>query len=303
MGKASKRKNQRRQGTGQSRADFERRRGVQATALAMQAMPDKVEAYELREERARTRWWGAAAQRPAVIPRWPENSVGDRFFSQTWVADAAQAPRLADAKPPGTGVFAGDPAHWAAAMSTLIRSVVLDGAPVNDPAVPEILDMLTPVLQEELAQIYEEEEEWGYSEETTGPLFLLGGNALIEGAWAVLGDDPVDAVLAVLDRRMGAALASAGYTEGPDAKIIAGTLLGALTVNYAFEEPGDLETLKRLGHSTSGNVLLDLIDAEQVAPENALRLGLVILAALADLARTEAESVLPESTQSSSNSA
>ena len=35
VGKASKRKGQRRQGIGQSRADFERRRGLQAVATAM----------------------------------------------------------------------------------------------------------------------------------------------------------------------------------------------------------------------------------------------------------------------------
>lgn len=48
------------------------------------------------------------------------------------------------------------------------------------------------------------------------------------------------------------------------------------------------------GHSTSGNVLLDLMRAKQVEPGDALRLGLVILVALANLARTDAKSVLSE---------
>ncbi|MBV9446073.1 MAG: hypothetical protein JO345_09290 [Streptosporangiaceae bacterium] len=238
-------------------------------------------------------WQGGTDPRPAVIPRWAEDSVGDRFFSAKWVTDAAGAPALADAKLPDPGVLAGDPAHWEAAMSVLFRGVVLDGVPVDDSMVSEILGMLTPVLEEELAQIEEEEEEWGYFEETTGPLARLGGDALTSGAWAILADDPVDAVIPLLEQRMRDALPKAGYGRETDPKIIAETLILAMTSDYGFEEPADVEALKRIGRNTSGNVVLDLIDAEQAQPENALRLGLVILAALADLARTGDESVLP----------
>jgi len=53
--------------------------------------------------------------------------------------------------------------------------------------------------------------------------------------------------------------------------------------------------LKHLGRSASGNPLTDLIRVREVAPEDALRVGLIILAAMADLARTDAESALPAS--------
>jgi len=114
------------------------------------------------------------------------------------------------------------------------------------------------------------------------------------GTWAIIGLDPVEQVLAVLERRMRGALAGAGYAEGTDARVIAESLIRALTDGYRFEEPGDVETLERLGRDTSGNVLLDLMRARQTEPGDALRLGLVILAALADLARTDAGSVLSE---------
>lgn len=74
-----------------------------------------------------------------------------------------------------------------------------------------------------------------------------GGYALIEGAWAILGLDSVEQVLALLERRMHDALAEAGYAEGPEARVVAETLVSALTDGYRFEEPGDVETLERLG--------------------------------------------------------
>jgi hypothetical protein len=137
-------------------------------------------------------------------------------------------------------------------------------------------------------------EEWFLFQELNAPLFVVGGCALIEGTWAILGLEPVGQVPAVLERVMHDALAEAGYTEGTDAKVIAETLVSALTDGYRFEEPGDVETLERLGRGTSGNVLLDLIRAKRVEPGDALRLGLVILAALASLARTDAKSVLSQ---------
>jgi hypothetical protein len=297
VGKASKRKGQRRGGIGQSRADFERRRRLQAMAAAMRPALDEWHAKEEREEQARGSWRGGVVQRPAVIPRWAEDSVGDRFFSAKWLADAAGAPVLADAKLPDPAVLAGDPGHWEAAISALFRGVVLDAVPVGNPVVSEILSMLEPVVLEELArtdEAHSPEREWALFQELNAPLFMVGGYALIEGTWAILGLDPVKLVLAVLERRMHDALAEAGYAEGTDAKVIAEKLVSALTGMYRFEEPGDVETLERLGRDTSGNVLLDLIRAKQVEPGDALRLGLVILVALASLARTDAKSVLSE---------
>ncbi|HUK71030.1 MAG TPA: hypothetical protein VLW50_20090 [Streptosporangiaceae bacterium] len=101
MGKASKRKGQRRQGAGQSRAGFERRRALQAVATAMRPALAEWAAKQECEDQARRYWRGGAAPRPAVIPRWAWDSVGDRFFSAKWLADAAGAPVLADAQLPG----------------------------------------------------------------------------------------------------------------------------------------------------------------------------------------------------------
>jgi hypothetical protein len=204
---------------------------------------------------------------------------------------------LAGARLPDPAVLAGDPGHCGAAISALFRGIVLDAVPVDSQVVSEILSMLVPVVREELARTdgtepEVPEEEWVLFQELNAPLFVVGGYALIEGTWAILGLDPVDQVLALLESRMHDALAGAGYTEGTDAKVIAETLVSALTDGYRFEEPGDVETLGRLGRHTSGNVLLDLIRAGQVDPGGALRLGLVILVALANLARTDARSVL-----------
>ena len=52
------------------------------------------------------------------------------------------------------------------------------------------------------------------------------------------------------------------------------------------------ECLRRLGPARSGDPLEDLILAKALAPENSLRLGLAVLGVLAELARTDAMSVL-----------
>jgi hypothetical protein len=195
-------------------------------------------------------------------------------------------------------VVAGDPGHWEVAISALFRGLVLDMVPVDDPVVSEILNMLATVVREELARADETgsgapEKEWALFQELSAPLFMVGGCALIESTWAILGLDPVGQVLAVLEMRIHDALADAGYAGETDAKAIAETLVSALTDEYRFEEPGDIETLERLGRDTSGNALHDLIRTKQIEPGGALRLGLVILVALAGLARTDAKSVLP----------
>ena len=296
MGKASKRKAERRQGIGGARAELERRRSMRAMAVGAQSALTAIEARDEAARRAIKQWSGGTAVRPAAIPRWTEDSVGDRFFSQKWITDAAGSPGLADARLPDPAVLAGNPGHWATAMSALFRGVVLDRVPVNQPVVSEILGMLAPVVLEEVASAADggTGKKWGLFEELNLPLFMLGGYALIEGAWAILGNDPVGQVLAVLQGRMQDTFAAAENAKRADAKFIAETLLCALTDGYRFDDPGDIDTLKRIGHSTSGNVLLDLIHAKQVGPEDALHLGLVILSALADMARTDERSILSE---------
>ena len=56
------------------------------------------------------------------------------------------------------------------------------------------------------------------------------------------------------------------------------------------ERPDGAQTLERLDLTTSGNPLVNLVQAKEAAPGDALRLGLLALVALADLARTDADS-------------
>ena len=93
-----------------------------------------------------------------------------------------------------------------------------------------------------------------------------------------------------LERRLDGALTGLG--TGLTGAVVAEALIRAFAGSYRCEMPGDVECLKRLGPTSSGNPLHDLILAKAVAPENALRLGLIVLGILGDLARTDAMSVL-----------
>ena len=287
MGKASRRKSRRRQGIGPSRADFEERRGYQVLLAGMQTMINEFEADEQREQQARRAWTGDNEPPPATIPEWRENSVGDRFFSAKAIVDAACAPRLADATPPTPQQIAENPGHWAIAVSVLIRAVVLDGIPVDDPAVARILNLLLPVVDAEIAAEAADDSDFP---ETHGPLFLLGTCALVDATWAIVGLDPLDQALALMQSRIGNALAAVEGTALPDGKVVAEVLIRAFADEYQCTEPHDVRTLDRLGPTISGSPLANLVQAKDAAPEHALRLGLVALAALADLARTDADS-------------
>lgn len=287
MGRASKRKSQRRRGIGPSRADFEKRRGYQMLLTGMQPMIDRLEAEKEREQQARRAWAGGAEPLRATLVRWREDSVGDRFFSADAIADAAGAPRLSNATLPSPQRMAENSGYWATAVSALVRAVVLEGAPVNDPAVARVLDLLAPVVRDELAAAARED---GDFPDTHGPLFLLGVCVLTDGTWAIVGLDPLDQSLALMERRIDEALAEAGRAGLPDGKVIAEELIRAFAGQYQCKEPSDVRTLERLGRTASGNPLVDLIQVKDVAPEDALRLGLITLVALADLARTDADS-------------
>src|SRR5271165_2280525 len=89
VGKASRHKSQRRQGIGQSRADFEKRRAYQAMLTGLQSMIDMFKAEEEQEEQARKVWYGGAEPRRTTLPQWREDSLGDRFFSARHITGAA----------------------------------------------------------------------------------------------------------------------------------------------------------------------------------------------------------------------
>lgn len=164
---------------------------------------------------------------------------------------------------------------------------MLEGVPVFDPAVARVLDLLVPAVRNEIAAEIGEDEDFP---DTDGPLFLLGTCTLIDATWAIVGLDPLDRALDLMHSRIDEALAGTERTAWPDGKVIAEALIRAFADEYRCTEPRDVRTLKRIGQTASGNPLADLIQAKDVAPEDALRLGLIALAALADLARTDADS-------------
>jgi hypothetical protein len=289
VGKASRRKNQRREGTGPSRADFERQRAFAALHADAGQIARMLEAKREREAQAAEMWCGGVTPKRATLPSWASDSVGDRFFSDDDITAAAAAPPLADAILPAKEELSQDPAHWAVAVSALVRGAVLDGLDVRDPAVTALTGLLAPVVTRELARTEDDDADRELPA-GDGPLFLLGGRVLVDATWAMVGLEPLEPVLALLERRLDDALTGLG--TGLTGAVVAEALIRAFADRYRCEMPGDAECLKRLGPTQSGNPLHDLILARAVAPENSLRLGLIVLGVLADLARTDAMSVL-----------
>jgi hypothetical protein len=286
VGKASRRKNQRRRGIGPSRADAEERRSRPTLLTGLQNMIHRVRAEQEREEQAKRTWTGDIEPPRAALGRWRADSVGDRFFSAADMTDAAIAPRLADAALPSPEQLAENPGHWATAVSALVRAVVLESTPVHDPVVTQVLDLLTPVVRAELATADDDRDFPG----PHGPLFLLGASVLGDATWAIVGLDPLDQSLARIERAVDEAAAAAGRPGPPAGKLMAEALIRCFAEQYDCTEPRDDRTLQRLGRTNSGNPLIDLIQARDLAPEDALCLGLITLAALAGLARTDAGS-------------
>jgi hypothetical protein len=286
VGKASRRKKQRRRGIGPSRADVEQRRSGQTLLTGLQHLIHRFEAEQEREEQAKRAWTGGVEPPRAPLGRWRADSVGDRFFSGADVTGAATAPRLTGATRPSPQQLAEDPGHWATAVSALVRAVVLERAPVHDPAVTQVLELLAPAVRAELATAAGDRDFPG----PHGPLFLLGASVLGDATWAIVGRDPLDQSLALIERAIDGAAAAAGRPGPPPGKLMAEALIRSFAEQYECTEPRDVRTLQRLGRTDSGNPLVDLIQARHVAPEDALLLGLITLAALAELGRTDAGS-------------
>jgi hypothetical protein len=150
-----------------------------------------------------------------------------------------------------------------------------------------VLDLLTSAVCAEMAAEAREDEDFP---DTSGPLFLLGSCTLIDATWAIVGLDPLDQTLSQMQSRIDEALAGAEGTVWPAGSAIAEALIRAFAGEYQCTAPRDVQVLERLGQSASGNPLVDLVQAEDVAQEDVLRLGLVTLAALAALVSTDADS-------------
>ena len=278
MGKASKKKSQRRAGIGPSRAEIEQQR-------VTRRMAGRQAALSLR---------GNATPSPVTVPQWADDSLGDHFFTGKFITEAAGAPPLAGAALPGLAEIIADPAGWQAMSNMLIRAVVLDGVPVSDPAVGAAIGRLAPVLRREADYLTSGPKVGDGFNERLAPLFIVGRVALLEAARAVIADDRLEPVLAVLQPRLDAALAPLGLSPDLTGAAAGRALLCAVAHDYLFDAPEDTELLDRLDgdSSTAGNALETLIAAKLLAPEEALPAGLAMLSMLAGMCRTNATSVL-----------
>jgi hypothetical protein len=303
VGRASNRKKARRRaGPGFRQAG----QGARAGAAARQALPQlaagslvlgqESETRGVQQDAAGQAWWGAREPVPAVVPRWPEDSLGHRLYSGVHLARAQSAPCLLTADVPEAAVILGDPANWSVAAGVLVRAVAFDGLRADHPAVSKLADVLAPVAEAELAhgEAIEKrycwsgpDEEEGEPEfpELDGPVFLIGTCALVDATLAMVGEDPLGEVLAVLAR------AAEGIVPGLAGGVIADALVGAAAVHCRWELPGDAAVLERIGRS-AGNALENLVAAGAVPPADVIRAGLTVLSALAELGQNCSPSVL-----------
>jgi hypothetical protein len=221
-------------------------------------------------------------------------SLGDRLYSGTHLARVRNAPCLLTATVPDPLVIIGDAAQWQVASSVLVRAVVFDGQRADHPAVSGLLDVLAPVAQAEIAH-QEALENWyahGWGEEEEpefpemdGPVFQVGTCALGDATLAVVGDDPVSEVLAVLSPALDSTV------PGLAGRAVADVLTGGRITPHLCELPDHV--LKRMARRFSvGFALQEFADARVVPPGDLLRVGLTILSVLADLCQSDSASIL-----------
>lgn len=294
MGRASRRKKLRRE---------ERARSEElATSVAgLKLLADWGRDRDRRQAEATRQWWGGDPV-PAVLPDWPEDSLGDRLFSDRLFASTLGVPPLRNTKVPDPATIRSDPAQWSVAAWVLVRAVVLDGLGVEDPAVAALLEVLAPVAQAELAAgeaAAAEARRDGLRPgaiapelpDQDGPVFVIGCCALVHAIWTAIGDDPLEEALGVVSPLIDSAVPGRG-------RVVAEALAGALAEHYACEREADVELLESLGAESSGDPLRDLVSAGVVAPPDALLVGLDVLGRLAELCKTASVSVLDRAVSS-----
>ncbi len=305
MGRASNRKKARRQealrqaahrtrrASQGSRAGAAPQQAVLALAAARDALDQVFGAPGEQQTPEYRAWCGGAKPVPAEGPRWAEGSLGGRLSSGMHLAWARNAPCLLTANVPDPLMIIADPAQWRVAASVLVRAVVFDGLRVDHPAVRRLLDVLAPVAEAELAH-EEALEDWHSSAwdeekpefpELDGPVFQIG-SALGDATLAVVGEDPLSEVLAVL------APALDGAVPGLEGRAVADVLTGGRATPYVCELPEYV--LKRMRHPpfAVGGALQEFADARAVPPRDILRVGLTILSVLAELCKSDSASIL-----------
>jgi hypothetical protein len=295
VGRASNRKKAQRQAGQRTRVDVATQQAMLQLASGLQAMVQEMDARKLSQADARRTWSGGAEPVPAEAPQWAEDSLGDRFFGSTFLDRPRYAPSLATAEIPDAAVIAADPAHWNVAVDALIRAVVYDDLGVDHPAVSTVLEVLAPIAEAELAygeaadaamyQFGTDRDVEPEFPEDDGPVFQLGGCALVDAVWAAVGLDSLSDVLGVLLPVLEEAV------PGLDARVTADALIGAFAKHFQAETPGDAELLQRIGEC-SGDALKNLVRAGAVPPRDILPVGLTVLSALARLCRSDSASML-----------
>ena len=262
----------------------------------LQAMIHEAEKREAVQAAASSAWCGGREPVPAEAPRWPEGSLGDRFFTATFLERARDAPCLVTAEIPDAAVITRDPEHWSIAANALIRAVVFDDLNPDHPAVSTLIEVLGPIAEAELAHMEaieawlarggpEWDEDEPYFPEYDGPVFLLGTCALDDAVCAVVGEDSISRVLGVLLPVLD------GAVPGVAGQILADALIGTLACHHRCEQPGDAEVLRRIGQP-GGNALENLVAAGVVPASDVLRVGLMVLSVLGALCRSDSASVL-----------
>jgi hypothetical protein len=272
---------------------------LQTLVSGLKVLGDWRRDRDRRQAEAIGQWWSGDAV-PALVPDWPEDSLGDRLFSDELFQSALGVPPLRSAQVPDPSTIRSDPVQWSVAAWVLVRAVVLDGLGVEDPAVTALLAVLATVVEAELAaseaaavEARRDGLEPGaiapdFPDED-GPVFVIGCCALVHATWTAIGDDPLAEVLDVVSPLLDSAVPGRGCD-------VAEALVRAFADHYACERAADVELLERLGAETSGNPLRDLISAGVIAPEDVLRIGLEVLGRLAELCKTSSVSVLDRAT-------
>jgi hypothetical protein len=308
MGKASKRKSDRRTGSGPSRTEIEsrvRQEQVRRRLTAALSQPGQLgdtlrqvagqaAAAQAATSDAVTGLWGGVTPVPAEVPQWEDGSLGDFFFTEPVIARAAGAPPAAVAVlPPSERMLAYGSAREAVA-SVLIRAVVFDGLPAAGPAIGVLVEHLGPVIEWEAGYFGRSVSDAEADEIVTGPAFVTG-SALVEAVRTVIAEDRIAPVMEFLEPVLDAALAPLGLSAELTGAAAARALACAAAPADTFTDPADTALLNQLDPSsaTSENALETLVTDKLLAPRDALLAGLAVLAALAGLCRTNAASALP----------
>lgn len=303
MGRASKRKKIRRQAGHRSVPGGQTDQEAMLHLVAgLQEMTGSFRRHQAHYQAACREWCDGDEPVPAREPEWPEDSLGHRFFTGTFMDEARRAPSLLTASIPDHTVISTQSVHWGVAMNALVRAVAFDGLRPGHLVVSTLLDLLGPVAEAELAygsameswldrhgpEPHEQrpaEPEPEFPEDD-GPASLLGTCVLTDATWALVGLDPVREVHAALAPVLDESV------PGLEGRAVADLLIGAFARHYRCEEPGDAELLDRIGREASGNPLEELAAAKAVAPREVLRAGLTVLCVLAEQARSGSNSIL-----------